>query len=72
VVPPQSVAVSVPFFTPSLQVGATQVVPLQTKLTQSLPVVHPRPVPHRAQVEVPPQSVPDSRPFFTRSLQLAA
>jgi hypothetical protein len=72
VLPPQSVSVSVPFFTPSLHVAATHVVPLHTPLAQSVPTVHPPPVPQRAHVDVPPQSVPDSSPFFTPSLQLGA
>jgi hypothetical protein len=78
VVPPQStsvsicVAVPVPFFTPSLQVGAAHVVPLQTPLWQSLPIVQPPPVPQRAHVDAPPQSTPDSEPFFTVSVQLGA
>jgi hypothetical protein len=70
--PPQSVSVSDPFFTPSVQIGATQVVPLHTPLAQSLAIVHPPPVPHRAHVEAPPQSMPDSEPFFTMSVQLGA
>jgi hypothetical protein len=37
--PPQSTSVSLPFRTPSLQLGETQNPPLQTPLTQSLPVV---------------------------------
>jgi hypothetical protein len=70
--PPQSVSVSVPFFTMSLQLVATHEVPLQTPLWQSVPSVQPPPVPQRAQVDVPPQSTPDSSPFFTRSVQLGA
>jgi hypothetical protein len=35
--PPQSTSVSVPFFAPSMQVGAAHVLPLQTSLAQSDP-----------------------------------
>jgi len=70
--PPQSVSVSVWFFTPSAHVAATHEVPLQTKLTQSLPIEQPCPVPQRAQVVAPPQSVPVSDPFFNRSPHVGA
>jgi hypothetical protein len=70
--PPQSMSVSLPFFTTSLQFAAAHALPVQTPLTQSVPPAHPRPVPHRAQVVAPPQSVPVSLPFLIMSLQLDA
>jgi hypothetical protein len=72
--PPQSAPVSLPFFTPSMQVGAWQVpgVPLQTLSWQSLPALHFLPSPHRAQVSLPPQSTSVSLPSRTPSAQLAA
>jgi len=39
--PPQSVSVSFWFFTVSLQVAATQALPVHTRLTQSLPAAQP-------------------------------
>jgi len=52
--PPQSRSVSVPFFTLSMQVGAWQVVPVQTPETQSAAPPQPSPVAHLPQL--PPQS----------------
>src|SRR5438045_9657411 len=52
--PPQSTSVSVPFFTVSLHVGAAQVVPLQTPLAQSAPVVPPPPAAPPAHLAAPP------------------
>jgi hypothetical protein len=61
--PPQSVSGSVPFFTESVQVGATQIaVVSQTPLEQSVPTMHPAPTAQRKHV-VPPQSTPVSLPF---------
>ena len=54
--PPQSVSVSLPFFTVSLQLGAWQVT-LQTLLEQSLGAVQVLPVPQRAHDVAPPQSM---------------
>jgi len=68
VAPPQSMSVSVPFFWPSVHVGAWQVV-LHTLLVQSAPLPHVLPV---AQLppQVAPQSTSDSVPFFTVSLHV--
>jgi hypothetical protein len=54
-VPPQSWSVSVPFWTPSVQVGAEQVT-LQTPPKQSVGAPHFLPVPHLPQLG-PPQSM---------------
>jgi hypothetical protein len=67
--PPQSVPVSLPFFTPSVQVGAWHVAPEHTPLAQSLGMAQPPPAVHGAQIG-PPQSVPVSPPFFTPSVHL--
>jgi hypothetical protein len=69
--PPQSVSLSVPFFTPSLQVAAWHTPPVHTPLWQSPPIPHFLFVVHLV-AQVPPQSVSDSLPFFTVSLQVAA
>jgi hypothetical protein len=69
--PPQSLAVSVPFITPSTQDAATQRLLAQTLLAQSALAPHAAPVPHPGQVP-PPQSVPVSLPSFTPSVQLGA
>jgi hypothetical protein len=63
--------VSVPFLTPSAQVGAWQMLPVQTPLTQSLPEEQPPPVPHLFG-QLPPQSTPVSVPFLTPSAQVGA
>lgn len=68
---PQSTPVSVPFSTVSVQVGAWQILPVHTLLTQSLPVLHDFPFPHLEQV-APPQSMADSEPFLTLSVQVGA
>jgi hypothetical protein len=72
--PPQSTAVSLPFFTPSLQVGAAHAPPVQTPLVQLAPA--PAPLPHRLPVaqggHEPPQSTSVSVLFFTMSAQFAA
>jgi hypothetical protein len=72
-VPPQSTAVSVPFFVASEHVAATQVVPLHTPLAgsaQSAAFVHFFPGGQPAQVP-PPQSISVSVPFRVLSLQPA-
>ena len=66
--PPQSRAVSLPFFTPSMQVGTWQTPVVQTPLAQSPGIMHAPPSAHPGQV--PPQSMPVSLPFFTPSVQL--
>jgi hypothetical protein len=69
--PPQSVSLSVPFLTPSPQVGAEHV-PVaagQTPLWQSPGTAHVFPVPHLPHA-APPQSMALSVPFLTRSEQL--
>ena len=70
--PPQSGAVSVPFWTASEQVGAAQALgePLHTLLWQSLACVQVSPVPHAVQSR-PPQSMAVSLPFCAPSVQLA-
>jgi hypothetical protein len=60
--PPQSMAVSAPFFTESLQVGAWHTPPVHTPELQSVALVQPWPVVHGAQ-EGPPQSSPVSWPL---------
>jgi hypothetical protein len=70
--PPQSVSLSVPFFTPSEQLGAEQAWFVHTPLVQSRGAAHPSPGWQREQLVAPPQSTPVSKPFFTRSLQLGA
>jgi len=71
--PPQSTAVSLPFFTVSVQVGTAHAPLVQTPLVQFPPA--PVPVPHilpLAQAgQAPPQSTSVSLPFFTRSVQAA-
>jgi hypothetical protein len=68
--PPQSAALSVPFFTPSEHDGARQrpVAGLQTPLAQSEPAPQSRSVPQRAHAKGPPQSMSVSCPFLTASL----
>jgi hypothetical protein len=71
--PPQSMSVSVPFFTPSRQVAAWHLsgLPEHTELWQSVLAMHVLPATHLPQL-APPQSVSVSLPFFTLSEQLAA
>ena len=70
--PPQSTAVSRPFFALSSHVAAMHVPSLShTPSLQSVPVLHGKPAPHPAHF-FPPQSTPVSSPFFTLSAQLAA
>lgn len=72
-VPPQSLADSSPFLTPSLQVAARQtfVVPVeQTPVLQSLPIAQVFPTSQVEQVP-PPQSIAVSEPFLTTSEQVA-
>jgi hypothetical protein len=70
VLPPQSVPVSLPFFTPSVQLGATHLFAVHTWLEQSELPLQPCPVPQVG--HDPPQSVPVSEPFFTVSVQVGA
>ena len=72
VAPPQSVPVSKPFFSMSLQLGAWHAFVVQTPLAQSLAPPQAWLVAQRGQVVVPPQSVSLSPPFFTASEQVAA
>ena len=62
-------AVSVPFWTPSVQLGAAHKPAWHTKLWQSAPVPQPLSSAHGGQD--PPQSVSVSVPFLTPSVQLA-
>ena len=68
--PPQSTAVSVPFFTASLHVAAWQTFPVHTPLLQSEATLHTLPALHPGQL--PPQSVAVSVPFLTESVQVGA
>jgi hypothetical protein len=68
--PPQSMPVSVPFCTPSLQVGAAQCAFLQSLSTQSASPRHILPSAHGGHVP-PPQSTSVSVPSFTPFMQLA-
>jgi hypothetical protein len=70
--PPQSRSVSVPFVTPSLQLGAMQTLPVQTPLVQSVGALQALPSMHALQPLPPPQSTSVSVPFFTVSLQAGA
>jgi hypothetical protein len=70
--PPQSTSVSLPFFTPSLQLPEVQMLLVHTPLEQSLPALHDRPPAQRAQLEAPPQSTADSPPFLMLSLHAGA
>ena len=70
VVPPQSVADSRPFFTPSVQVAPRHTPPPHERLVQSPPVAHPLPTMHRE--HEPPQSTSVSLPFRVPSPQEAA
>ena len=67
--PPQSTSVSVPFFTPSVQVGTWQMLPVQTPLMQS--PGPPQPPPSMQGPQFEPQSTPVSVPFLTLSEQVA-
>ena len=61
--PPQSVPVSSPFFTMSMQLGARQrFFALHESLTQSTGFLQPLPTAHFV-AHVPPQSIPVSDPF---------
>jgi hypothetical protein len=68
--PPQSVSVSVPFLTPSLQAAAWQTPLLHTLLVQSPPITQARVAPQGAHAP-PPQSVSVSVPFLIASLHVA-
>jgi hypothetical protein len=70
--PPQSVSLSVPFLTPSPQLGAWQTlgVPEHTPLAQSPLTEHALPPAQLPQL--PPQSVSVSLPFRTPSVQVGA
>ncbi len=72
-VPPQSMAVSVPFLMPSLHdpEGATQTPPVQVPLVQSVPARQVLPLAQSA-AQLPPQSMSVSVPFFTPSVQVGA
>jgi hypothetical protein len=65
-------ALSLPFFTVSVQLGAWHAPPVQTPLWQSLPVPQVCPVTQRAQLVTPPQSAWLSPPFLTVSVQVGA
>jgi len=67
--PPQSTSVSLPFFFPSLQVGAAQLPEVHTWEVQSEAAEQDLPVAQGLHEE-PPQSVSVSSPFFTPSVQI--
>jgi len=67
--PPQSLSVSVPFITPSMQVGAWQVV-AQTPDEQSVAALHFFPTAHTGQG--PPQSTSVSVPLATLSVHVGS
>ena len=67
--PPQSTSVSVPFLTPSVQVGAAHLPLEQTPLVQSLGTLHFLVSAHLGQV-APPQSTSVSAPFCLLSVQV--
>lgn len=69
--PPQSMSVSLAFFTPSVQEGAAQRPPEHTPLPQSEPSRQTLDSAHRLG-HAPPQSTSLSVPFRTRSSQVAA
>jgi hypothetical protein len=69
--PPQSLSVSVPFFTPSLQLGSAHFPPLQVMLAQSFDTLQALPIPHRF-MQLPPQSTSDSVPSRAPLLHAAA
>jgi len=64
--PPQSMSVSKPFFTASLQDVAMHLPAEHSLLAQSARTVHTLPFAQRE--HEPPQSMSDSLPFLTRSL----
>jgi hypothetical protein len=75
--PPQSMSVSEPFLTKSVQAGVAHFDEVQTPLWQSLPLAHAfasaQAVAHVAFEErTPPQSTSVSVPFLTPSGHLAA
>ena len=72
VAPPQSMSLSPPFFTVSVQVAALQVPEVQTLLTQSLASMQVLFVAHLGQVVDPPQSASLSPWFLTVSVQVGA
>ena len=69
--PPQSMSVSSPFLTLSVQLALVQVslVASHTRLTQSVLILHALSSPQAGQVP-PPQSTSVSLPFFLLSLQV--
>jgi hypothetical protein len=68
--PPQSVSVSLPFFTKSVHVAPWHTPVVQTPLAQSPAPAQPWPVVHLGQLE--PQSLSVSVPFLTASVQVGA
>jgi hypothetical protein len=64
-VPPQSIPVSVPFCTPSVQLALRHVPAAHAPLAQSLAAV--QRLPGGQGLHVPPQSTSVSLPFFTAS-----
>ncbi len=72
-VPPQSLSVSSPSFTPLPHPAVTQTLAgEQSPVAQSEPAWQPRPTPHVGQLPPPPQSTSVSAPFWTVSVQSGA
>src|SRR6185295_18632299 len=69
--PPQSTSVSAPFFTLSMQPGATHIPLVHTPLAQSIPVLQPF-MPSHLPGQLPPQSTSVSSPFFAPSVHEGA
>jgi hypothetical protein len=69
--PPQSTAVSAPFLTPSLQLGAWHTLPAHDALAQSAPVRQALPGAQRV-AQPPLQSTSVSVPFATPSVHVGA
>jgi hypothetical protein len=61
--PPQSTSLSLPFFTPSVQLGAAQVPMEHEPSAHCMPLVQRRPSAHGGQL--PPQSTSPSLPLRT-------
>src|SRR5262245_22441752 len=68
--PPQSIADSEPFLTPSEQVGTWQTCPAHTELAQSEASLHESQSVHGS--HEPPQSIAVSNPFSIPSEQIGA
>jgi hypothetical protein len=70
--PPQSMSLSLPFWTLSSHAASRHRSPVHTKLWQSSACRQLSSLGQRLGAQLSPQSTPDSRPFRTPSLQLGA